>query len=142
MPSIKKGVSFINVAIPSTATGTVAGEYPYHALNWTNRFAYDWAMEYVLLGSLVVQAGTYANWTSLILKHFNIAGATVDALTLNGTITPIANETMDITGVAATTGNNLMVGWLLQPGDSIELVGVCASASPAVSVTLCVDVPR
>lgn len=142
MPTLKHGAHLVNLAIPNqtVATTTVADEFPYHAAGWVGRWAYDGTQELLTAGALVVQAGTFTNWATLTLKHFNSAGATVDSLNLT-VLAPVANQNIDITGTAAASGNTLMTGWTLNPGDSFELLGTSGASvpAPAVSVTLVLE---
>lgn len=141
MPTLKHGAHLVNLAIPplAVASQTIADEFPYHAAGWVNRWAYDGTAELITAGSMVQQAGTFANWTSVALKHFNSAGSVVDQIAI--TTAAGANQNTDITGNAATTGNTLAQGWTLNPGDSLELVGAGSATvpAPAISVTLVLE---
>lgn len=101
----------------------------------------DPVQEKVVGGTMFATAALAATG-AVVLNHVNSAGTVVDALTLTSSVA--ANTMVDLTTVAATTGNTLKVGWNLSIGDSVVLIlstGATAQTTAAIGVMLLVGVP-
>lgn len=101
----------------------------------------DPTLEKVVGGVLFATAALAATGT-VVLNHVNSAGTVVDALTLTSSVA--ANTVVDLTTVSASTGNTLLQGWSLNPGDSVVLIlatGATPQTTAAVGVRLLYGVP-
>lgn len=100
----------------------------------------DPAQEKVVAGTMFATAALAATGT-VVLQH--VHGATVvDAVSLTASVA--ANTMVDLTTLAATTGNTIAQGWSLAPGDSVVLIlatGATAQTTAAVGVNFWVGVP-
>lgn len=138
-PTLKHGGHRITLTVQNTGAATGVDIWPYDATGWLARWNYDPTQEAVVAG-VVSAGGVVSGYSALSLSHYNSAGTLVDQIALQG-LTTVNHVSQDITGQAAGTGRTLQQGWLLSPGDVIELSGTSAGAASSVAVTLDIGVP-
>jgi hypothetical protein len=150
--TLKHGGHHLNSAVAALSAGSASDTsdvYPYDYLYSTYN-VYDPVSEFVSKATLVFAAGvsiTATNFFNVVATHRNVAGSTVDQITIfnQSTTAATAYVPIDVTAIAASTGNSFQLGWTLTPGDSIEIKRTSTgtgAASPAFGVNLVIGTPN
>lgn len=147
----KHGGHRIALAVQALAAGTAndTSELFTYDFSYSTYSTYDSTSEYITRATVVFAAnvtGQATDFFSVQLTHYNSAGSVVDRVTPTATVfsssgvTATAYVPIDVTAAAAGTGNTIVKGWLLAPGDTLEAKRLSSTAtglaSPAFAVTL------
>jgi len=150
--TLKHGGHHLNALVAALSAGAASDTsdiYPYDYL-YGNYSVYDPVNEFVSKGTLIFAASvsiTATNFFNVVAIHRNVAASIVDQITLfnQSTTAATAFVPIDVTAVAASTGNSFQLGWTLTPGDSIEIKRTSTgtgAASPAFGVNLAIGTPN
>jgi hypothetical protein len=151
-PILKHGGHRILLAVQALAAGSSSDTsdlftYDY---NYSAYGVYDLTTEEIIRATLVMAAnvtGAATNNFAVGLSHYNAAGSVVDQVlyTFASGTNATAYVPIDLTTIGASVGRTIQQGWLLQPGDTVELkrfTNGTGMASPAFGVTLVLGVRR
>lgn len=153
MTTLKHGGHHLSLTVDALAAGSAndaSDVYPYDYL-YSTYAVYDPVTEYVIRGTLVFAASvsvTATNFFNVVATHYNLAGSVVDQITIfnQSTTAATAYVPIDVTAIAASTGNTLQKGWTLTAGDTIEVKRTSSNstgaASPSLGVNFVVGVPN